>query len=429
MGLLYAYPGMMTMDSLDQLREGRAGFYTDGHPAAMAAMWRIVDAVLPGPFGMLLIQTAAFVTGAYLILRRAFTSPRGAAVATVCVFLFPPVLAPLAVIWKDCVMAGFFLLGIAAILEDRRHRKLVGLACLVVATSVRYNAPAATLPLLVFLLAWPGVAKWQRYALATAAWLAVTGAAFTLDGCLTDSKMYVWQSSLAVLDITGTLANVDETISDEELRQTLAGTQILVDHDIHAALRTHYAMCRRNGIDFGPLIARDGGLWSLPIDGTKPAPESQRDAITHAFWDVVTSHPGAYLAHRWQSTREVLALTHRTVVAPVMTFHVQVPEYLELLHLGTGWSSLQDWWQQRAVWCARKTPIFRPWIYVVVTLILLPLAIRGRQRDVVALLLSGLGLEASLFLLAPTPDYRYSHWLVTCAMISIVMLTARRART
>src|SRR5207248_5140424 len=97
-GLVYAYPGLVTMDSLDQLREGREGFYTDGHPPAMAALWRLVDMVISGPIGMLALQTLAFVIGAYLILRRAL-SPRRAAIATVLLFAFPPILAPMAVIW------------------------------------------------------------------------------------------------------------------------------------------------------------------------------------------------------------------------------------------------------------------------------------------------------------------------------------------
>jgi hypothetical protein len=65
-------------------------------------------------------------------------------------------------------------------------------------------------------------------------------------------------------------------------------------------------------------------------------------------------------------------------------------------------------------------------MYLVIALVLLPLAIR--HRDVLALLLSGLGLEASLFPLAPTPDYRYSHWLVICTLLAIIMLTARRMK-
>jgi len=46
-GVIYAYPGMMSMDSLDQLSEARAAYYTDGHPPAMAALWRLRQPVAP----------------------------------------------------------------------------------------------------------------------------------------------------------------------------------------------------------------------------------------------------------------------------------------------------------------------------------------------------------------------------------------------
>ncbi len=425
-GLVYAYPGMMTMDSLDQLSEGRAHFYTDGHPPAMAAMLRIVDAIIAGPFGMLMIQTGAFVIGLYWILKRAM-QPRTAAIATSCIYVFPPVLAPMGVIWKDCIMAGFFLLGIGALFSEKRWPRIAGLACLGIATAVRYNAFAATLPAIVLLFTWPGIAGWRRYLLATGAWLAVTLAAFGVDAALTDQHQYIWQSSLAVLDITGTLAHVDDTIPDDQLRQTLAGTQILVDHDIHAAIKKRYELCTEHGMDFEPLIAREGHLWDLPLWGT-PAPEAQRDAVTRAFWDVVTSHPGAYLGHRWQTMREVIGLSHHPVGAMVPTFHTQYTPYMEKMKLSTGWSPLQEWMQRKSVWMSKKTPVFRPWIYLVVTLVLLPLAIRARKVDVIALLLSGLALEATLFPLAPTPDYRYSHWLVVTTPMSVAMLVARRSR-
>ncbi len=426
-GLVYAFPGMMTMDSLDQLREGREHFYTDGHPPAMAAMWRIVDAIIAGPFGMLMIQTGAFVLGLYWILKRAM-QPRSAAIATVCVYVFPPVLAPMGVIWKDCVMAGFFLLGTGALFSEKRWVRVAGLACLGLATAVRYNAFAATLPPIVLLFAWPGITGWRRYALATASWLAITLGAFAYDAAITDANMYVWQSSLAVLDITGTLAHVDDTIPDDELRQTFAGTKLLVDQDIHAAIKKRYELCTEHGMDFEPLIARDGHLWDLPLAGTTPAPKEQRDAITRTFWDVVMSHKGAYLAHRWLTTREVLGLSSHPVGAMVPTFHTQYGPYMEKLKLGSGWSPLQEWMQRKSVWLSKKTPVFRPWIYVVVALVLLPFAIRARNTDVIAMLLSGLALEATLFPLAPTPDYRYSHWLVVTTLIAVVMMTARRSR-
>ena len=426
-GFVYAYPGLVTMDSMDQLSEARAGVYTDGHPPAMAAMWRFVDFVIPGTLGILILQTLAFVVGMYLILRRAL-SPRRAAVVTALLFLFPPILAPMAVIWKDCIMAGFFLLGIGLLFQERKAWKIAALLALFIATLVRYNAPAATLPLVVMLFAWPGLAGWRRYAAAAGAWIGITAIAFTLNTALTDRKMYIWQSSLAVLDIVGTLGNVDEDIPDADLRELFAGTQMLVDKDIHATIRREYELCQQYGMDFEPLIAGNGHLWDLPIFGDKPAPEAQRDAIARVFWQVVKAHPGAYLEHRFTTMRMVLGITTRPPGLMVMTSKAQYEAYMTRLGLVKHSFWAQRFLQARVVWAAKKTPIFTPWIYLAVTLILLPLAIRGRQWDVFALLLSGLLLEGTLFPLAPTPDYRYSHWMVICTMIAVAMVTARRAR-
>src|ERR1700733_5779665 len=95
--VLFAYPGVLTMDSFDQLGEGRAWFFTDSHPPAMAALWGIVDRVIAGALGMLLIQVTALLAGIYLILRRAI-APTDAAIVAVVIAWFPPVLAPMAVI-------------------------------------------------------------------------------------------------------------------------------------------------------------------------------------------------------------------------------------------------------------------------------------------------------------------------------------------
>jgi len=429
LALIYAFPGIMTMDSLDQLREARDGVLTDGHPPALAAIIHVVDAIISGPFGMLLIQTSAFLVGAYWILRRALP-PRAAALAACLVLLYPPVLAPMAVIWKDCLMAGMFLLGAGAQFSERRWAKLAGLACIGVATAVRYNAFAAAMPLIVLLVAWPGITGWRRYALATTAWLALTFGSFALNAALTDIPMHFWHSSLAVLDITGTLARVDGPLPDDELRTLFAGTGLRVDHDIQAALKQRYELCREHGMDFEPLISakEDTRLWDLPIFGTTPAPEAQRDAIERVFWAVVRAHPAEYAAHRMATMAEVVGLSHHPIGNMVPTFHTQYRPYMERLHLASEWSPLQDDLQRRIHRIAKKTPLFRVWVYIVIALVLVPFAIRRRQLDSLALLLSGLGLEASLVPLAPTPDYRYSHWLITCTVLALILIVARRAQ-
>jgi hypothetical protein len=102
------------------------------------------------------------------------------------------------------------------------------------------------------------------------------------------------------------------------------------------------------------------------------------------------------------------------------------PEYAHQMGQGTGWSALQDLWTRLLRTVVRATPVFEPWIYLAISLLLLPLA--RRQRDVLALLCSGLVLESTLVLLAPSADYRYSHWMVITTCLAVIVLTARRAR-
>jgi len=175
--LLYAYPGYMSFDSVYQLGEARSGVFSDGHPPAMAELWRFADGVVSGPVGMLLIQSTCFLAGIYLLFVRRLR-PRTAALVSVGVLWFPPVASLMAVIWKDSQMTAFLVLGTALMLDERRARKLIGLALLALGTAMRHNALVMTFPLVVILFTWrPGLGFWKRHALAFAAWIAVTGTA------------------------------------------------------------------------------------------------------------------------------------------------------------------------------------------------------------------------------------------------------------
>jgi hypothetical protein len=240
---------------------------------------------------------------------------------------------------------------------------------------------------------------------------------------LTDKPMYVWHSSLAVYDIVGTFNYVDGEVSDAELEQVLAGTDLLVHHDIHKTMRKLYTPK-----DFLPIINDSKvTLWGLPINGYEPAPKSVRDAVARAWWDVITSHVGAYARHRLAVTGEVLSFGSARVPGAVTKRDAfRWPAYAHEMGQGTGWSKLQDKWTRMMRWLWRNTPIFVPWIYALISVVLIPLA--WRHRDVLALLFSGLVFESTLVLLAPSPDYRYSHWMVVTCSTAIIVLTARRSR-
>lgn len=418
--MLVAYPGLMTMDSFDQLEEARAGFFTDSHPPAMAALWSVMDRVCSGPFGMLAIQGTAFLVGIYWILRRAM-EPRSAAIVASIVFLFPPVSATMMAIWKDCLMAGFLVLGFAGCFDPRRWVRVLALVSFFVATAMRYNAFAATLPLIVLCWQWRELPWLKRYALALAAWFAITIAAYGVNMLLTDRQMHFWASTYALSDITGTLAHVDGSLPDTELGPLLVPTDIRVDHDFHAAVRAKY-----RPETFNHLLAGEGRLWTVPISGTTPMPAARREAIEHAWREIVGGHLGAYVRYRFTCFGEVLGIHPKFQGLTVVNRTAQVPERLAANHISTTTLPLQRTGERVLVFCARKTFLFRPWMYFSLALLLLRFT-RG-HRDVFALLASGILMELSLLALAVTPDYRYSHWLVVCTCLAVALLIARRAR-
>lgn len=411
--LVYAYPGTLTFDSIDILIQARAGSYRDDQPAVVTALWALVEHVIAGPFGMLVIQSVALLAGLYLVFRKTFEA-RGAAIAAVAVFLFPPVMTPMTAIWKDPLMAGLLVLGTGCLL----HRKnIAGLVVLMVAGAVRFNAPAATLAPVVLLLAWRWTG-WRRYAIAAAAWAVTAAAALWVNPALADRQTYAWSNTVAIYDITGTLARVDETVPDDKLRELLAGSGLLVDRDIHATIRALF-----DPKDYLKLVTDPHrALWHFSLENEAPPPPEFRAAMARTWKWVVTTYPAAFLVHRLRT----LDLVLDSDGGGVPWRGEAQKELRAAMHLPNGANALQVAIYRQLVKLERRSHIFTPWVYFLVAIILLPIA--WRERDVLALLASALAYEGTLLAFAATRDYRYSHWLVTACCIAIVTLTARRSR-
>ena len=76
---------------------------------------------------------------------------------------------------------------------------------------------------------------------------------------------------------------------------------------------------------------------------------------------------------------------------------------------------------------ADHTPLFRPWIYAAIALLLLVTSCRSRIGW--ALLTSGLLYELTFFVANADPDYRYSHWMITTTCIGTIIVFVQRLRT
>lgn len=152
--VLYAYPGIMAADSY-------AAFAGDSSPPLYAWIWSVLDYIVAGPFGMLAVQSIAFLAGAYLIAER-IVPPRAAAICACIALLAPPTLPIMAVMWPHALFAGLALLGAGLVLRGARIAGAVALAvaAVMLATSYALGDGHATI---AGTLGWEGDVAVQRH--------------------------------------------------------------------------------------------------------------------------------------------------------------------------------------------------------------------------------------------------------------------------
>jgi hypothetical protein len=173
------------------------------------------------------------------------------------------------------------------------------------------------------------------------------------------------------------------------------------------------------------LVDPDTGLWHTHTSGTIPTPAHRRDAIVRAWREVVPSHPFPYAKYRISVYARVIGLFKDPwgLMTPQrgVVFDNR-PALARSLGIAPSESVIQAIWIAAQTWIAETTPLFWPWVWIAILLVLLASV---RRRDVAALALSGLAVQGTLLLLATTPDFRYSHWTITCAVVALAVLVHR----
>jgi hypothetical protein len=403
--LIYAYPGYLSWDAMTQLAQARRDIYTDDHPPAMAVMWHVLEHLVHGPLPMLLVGSLPLVIGMHRLFATRM-SARAAAVATTLVLWFPPVGTVTAAIYKDTLMASFLVAAVPLLVA---RRNAWGLVLICAATAMRYNALAATLPLVVLLCDF-GLRRWKRYAVALVAWVGVTVGALVVNGALADRSEHYWYKTQALMDIADTLANARD-YSDAELAQLLDGVKVTTP-DLQTHLRAIY-----KPVDFRHL---DRGATQV---FEPPEAQDERVAVARAWRRVIADNPGAYLRYRWDNFVMLLRLDHAVYDNAPITIALRWHEDFDEINHDLTAARVQDRLME-GLRMVSRTHLFDPYPYAILALVLVVLA--RRDRLAAAVLLSGLAYEAAYFLLAPTADFRYSQWMIACTCMGTVMIVARR---
>jgi hypothetical protein len=391
--VIYAHPGYLSYDSVGLLVEARARTYSDlAAPPVFAWLWHKIDWAIPGPFGMLVLQGTAFLAGTYGLCKRWLT-PRTAAVVALGVLWFPPVLATLGVIWPESLATGLLMLGASWMLSETRTTKLAGLGVLVVASATREHGAAIALPIVVLLFVWqPAQRVIVRYAIAAGCWLAILVLAIAANAVLLDKR--VAASNKALVDITGTLRYAE--LSDAEMREAVRGIPLELK-SIHTYELT--------GLAFQ----------------TRPATAADRELIQDVRDELTSDHRGAYLRHRVTMFRRAMRWDVENSGAYVWFNDVgNLSASAGLIAHDARPSTIQRGLQAAMLWLG-ETPVFAPWLYLAGLLALVPLV--RRDRELLALVASGLMTAAVAFVYAYTDELRGSLWLVvTSVLVTIVAL-------
>ena len=410
------YPGYLSPDSIRQFTEARAWAFTDAHPPLMAAVWGVVDRVLPGPAGMLLLHNAAF-WGALALFWRAVA--RRSLLAGLCLVasgFLPPVLALLSTIWKDVGMGASLLLASALIytaLRDGSKRALLAsIPFLFYGYGVRHNAAPAVLPLalwsgVVACRLWPslkeraaGRLRLLPFALGLAYFLALTAAVLLTTRALTGGRSGYFSQVVLLHDLTA--------ISIER------GEPLFPDY----VLRGENFSLARAAATYQPDQAVD--LFKSEGAVMKMTENPEEVAALRAKWlEVVPANKAAYLRHRWAAFRMMIGLGEAEVCFP----------YLVTSRPFAGYEVNLDWRVHRLLravfWKLRNTFFFRGYVWLLLSLGLLSTAAAGRLRGdlepAFVLSLSGTLYGLAYFFFAPSCDFRYLWWTVLASLASLCL--------
>lgn len=282
------WPGLMSWDPVRQYGEALSGIIDDWHPPVMQWVWRQLIGVHPGPVPMLLLQLALYWGGLTILSGTYWRGGRRrVACALLACGLWPLGLALTGMILKDCLMAGALLVATGLLaMRGKGPAWLPGLFAimiLVFAATLRFNAFAACVPLLVALLPRSWWASWPRLLSASAIATVMLIAAMPIANRLIGAKPSGVELSLIIFDLGGITEHSGVSVFPEDLA-------------VRAPVTVNHRCYRPNKWDsysdwVEPECPLGWTAWRDNVDATEGGP--------YAVWArAILAHPLAYAQHR-----------------------------------------------------------------------------------------------------------------------------------
>lgn len=400
------YPGFMSYDTLHALRGARNGVTDSMWPPMVSYVWRAVDLLSFNPSAMHFLQVFVLLFSIFFVVFF-FTKRISYAIAFLLMYLsIPVVLGTVAVIWKDVLMAAFFMAGFAIIVSLRLVRNMWGfvflssLAAFLVFLGVcsRHNAITGAVPLL-FYLAWVVCSGLMKAPLHLRLGVILLGSFLT--GALFVTKIQLDNYSLPGL--------VKMNSSNDEFIQSVrvldvAGASLCVGSNLFEDMAPNLSIAEINS-NYDPkhVNLSKGMLSRVGVDSR----------INKIWLNVAVHHPICFFNNKFQMTKYLIGANEGDqflITAPA----VDNNEY--------GYSLTQSSLRDAAVayiFKSSKLPFFKPWfIYLIsIAAFIYMFRVRALTASYMTIFLSAIFYFAGLVLFGNAADARLPFYTTTALLI------------
>jgi hypothetical protein len=414
------YPGYMSTDSLAQFSDARTGTYDSGHPAIMSAVWSVLNRIVPGPLGMLLLHNLVFWVSLSLVVYLARIGSAAAGALILAIGLFPPNFIMLAQIWKDVGMGATLLSAYALLLlADRKQSRtlvIAGLGSLFYPLAVRYNGALAVLPLAI----WGGCIATRVFSggirksliggvgLGVAAFLLLLIMSVTTNRTLTGGRATYPIQTILSHDLAGISVRSDAFLMPRYVVSEVPTMNLEV-------LKTTYSP------HLDSIFWRRDSLPTFPwVDD-----EERFSQLLFAWTSTVPTHLPQYFAHRWDVFRSQMSIGTPRVCYPY-ALGIQENEWgLTVLRSPLNLKVME------IINSLEHGLLFRGWFYLILVLavpFILAAVFRATAIQTIVLGLSGAMYALGYLFVGQGCEFRFMWWPVLVTVLLPIVAFCKAGR-
>jgi hypothetical protein len=396
------YPGFMSYDTLHALRGARNGVTDSMWPPMVSYVWRVVDLVSLNPSAMHFSQVFLLLFSIFFIV---FSFTKKISYATVFLLIYlsiPVVLGTVAVIWKDVLMAAFFMAGFAVIVFMRQvinkwgfiFLSLLAVFLIFLGVCSRHNAITGAVPL-IFYLAW--VLSSRILKSPTKLWLGVILLGSALTGAVFSTKSQLDNYSLP--DFVKMNNSTNSFIQTTRVVD-VAGASLCVGSNLFSDIAPNISLAEiKSGYDPRHVNLSKGLLDKVPVD----------NRINRVWTKIAVDHPICFFYNKLQLTKYMIG-ADRGVQFLITAPSVDKNEYGYSLPE----SSLRDSAVSYIVQASQLT-LFKPWFIYLISIgaFVYMLRVRALTAGHLTISLSAIFYFVGLVLFGNAADARLPFYTTT----------------